>query len=160
MSWIFHEPFEPAIHVRRAVAPPSVARRSFARPARPESVTDEPWTPQRRTYAPPPASVGPAAVLAQSATGRIMAGLLAAGVYDDTPEPTTPARRYQAGYATSADTGLSASFSVTITGRGDDPYGAVGLAGGSGFALGADTLRALAVQNPAVFAGATASRTA
>jgi len=118
---------------------------------------EEPWTAPRRAYA-PAHNVGPAALLAYSPAGRMLASLLAAGIYDDTPEPTPPKRQYQAGYTSAADVGLSASFSVTFAGRGDDPYGALGVASAAGVALGADTLRELAVQNPAVFGGTTASR--
>ena len=47
---------------------------------------------------------------------------------------------------------------MTFTGKGDDPYGAVGMAADTGIALGVETSRELAVQNPSVFGGASASR--
>ena len=56
------------------------------------------------------------------------------------------------------EVGRTASFTFVVAGKGDDPYGAVGVGAAPGIALGADTLRELAVQNGAVFGGASASR--
>jgi hypothetical protein len=143
---------------RRAFAP-SAVRRSFRRPLAAyclDSFAEEPWTVPWRAHAPVHAM---ASVRPYSPAGCVLASLLAVGAFGDPAEPTPPKRHYQAGYTPVVDVGLSASFSVTFTGKGDDPYGPVRVSTATGSALGADTLRQLAVQNPAVFGGTSASRT-
>jgi hypothetical protein len=172
MSWIFHEPFEGAVFARRRVYAPPVPRRSFRRPMAGLGIDlfgDEPWTAQRRAYAPVPVAV--AAIRPFSPAGRVLASLLAADVFGEHGPPTNHTRLFPSGFAQiNGDVGRSASFTVSVggadasvtaafAGAGDDPYGPIGLSIATGVALGADPFRELAVQNPAVFGGASASRT-
>jgi len=199
MSWIFHEPLEPAIYARRTVGAPMSSVLAFAPHGRiGEALAaagvwrDAPWPSQRRVFAPiktvpkaafsstrwfygldlfceepstphrrtfaPIHAVLPATHRAYSSAGRVLATLMATGVYDDTPEPSPRQRQFQTGHTPVVDIGFSASFSVSFTGRGDDPYGAIGMASAAGQALGPDTMRELAIQNPATFSGTSASR--
>ncbi len=87
-----------------------------------------------------------------------MASLLACGVYDEAQYWPTASFPGAGQLWPGGDTGRSASFTVTIAGKGDDPYGPVGMAASYGIALSADTSRELAVQNLAVFNGASAGR--
>src|SRR5277367_5417572 len=102
MSWIFREPFDPALHVRRAYAP--------VRPAPPN-------------------------VYPRSRAGGVLASLLGAGVYDDALFQIAP-RRPTPKAIPPGDRGLSASLKVTFAGKGDDPYGGVGICVAPAIALG------------------------
>ena len=172
MSWIFREPLEAAVYTRRVHAP-QVARISFRRPTAAyglDVLANEAWTGQRRAYAPVRVAVATTS-WPFSPAGRVLASLLTANVFGEDIFPTEHSRRFQSGFAQiGSDVGQSASFTVSVTGldssatvmftgAGDDPYGPIGLSTATGLALGADTLRELAVQNPAVFGGTSASRT-
>jgi hypothetical protein len=162
MSWIFHEPLEPAIHVRRTFRSPVVAA-----PARAYSAAVRfyaldlfaeaaPTAPSRRAAA--TAAAAPTGLRSCNPAERVLASLLCAGLCDEAPWLTPGRRLSQASYAPTIDIGRSAAVSATFAGRGDDPYGPIGLAVATGEALGVDGGRPLAVQNPAVFGGGTASR--
>ena len=203
MSWIFHEPLEPAIYARRRVAPmastfatfnaaarfaaldlfseepwptqrrayaPLVARRGFGRPRAVYALdvfADDPWTRQRRAYA--PLHVIAATISPFSPAGRVLASLLAAGVFDETAVAyhrppfvlghvtPGPDGGQSASFTVSA-TGLAPAASVNFTGQGDDPYGNDGLLANATQGLGALALEVLAVEELATFSGASASR--
>jgi hypothetical protein len=160
MSWIFHEPFEAAVFGPRRTFAPPVTRRSFS-PARrvhaSDLWSDEPWPAQRRACA--PSRIVHATSTPFSPARRLLAVLLASGVYDAAQTWQRPAR-YLIGHPQPGDdVGRSASFTVTFFGKGDDPYGGVGLSTANTIALGVDAGRELAVQNLSVFGGASASRT-
>jgi hypothetical protein len=158
-------------HSQQRAYSPLVARRSFRRPCAAhgsDGFADDPWTGQRRAYA--PVRLVAATTLPFSLAGRVLASLLAADVFGDDFWTAQCSRLFQPGASTvSGDVGRSASVTVsaigadasvtaTFTGSGTDPYGPIGVSVATGIALGADTLRELAVQNPAVFGGASASR--
>ncbi len=159
MSWVFREPLEPAIFGRRRVFAPSVARRGPARAATTFAFdlwSDDAWPAPRRGRAPAPAvhAVTPPF----SPARRLLAVLLACGAYD-IEQPWRGQARHPSGHAQPGDdAGRSASFTVSFTGKGDDPYGGVGLSAATTIALGVDTGRELAVQNLSVFGGSSASR--
>ncbi len=159
MSWIFHEPPDPAVFGRRRAFAPPITRRAFSHARRVHAVdlwSDESWPAQRRARAPTPAVH--AVISPFSRARRLLTALLAYGVYDSAQTWQRQAR-YLIGHAQPGDdAGRSASVTVTFTGKGDDPYGGVGLATANTIALGVDSGRELAVQNLSVFGGSSASR--
>ena len=159
MSWIFHEPPEPAIFGRRRTFAPAAIRRAYARARMVHALdhwSDERWPLQHRVFA--PLRIVHASVTPFSPARRLMAILLASGVYEGEHTCQPPARSAISAPRPGDDAGRSASFTVTFNGKGDDPYGGVGLSTANTIALGVDASRELAVQNLSVFGGASASR--
>ncbi len=170
MSYIFHEPFEPAIHGPRRSYSPVVARRGFSRAhsfSGLDLFAEDPQPAQRRAYAPLPVIV--AVVVPYSPVRRLAASLLASDAFDAF-YPAQRVTRFSPGYAPiTGDFGLSASFTFTdsgttagatpsFSGTGDDPTAPEGL-----WADPADTLQGLGTLELAVipgiaFAGRSASK--
>jgi hypothetical protein len=166
MSWIFHEPFEAAIHGHRRAYAPLVAGRGFSRTRSFHSLDlfseDTPPT-LRRAYS---RAVVVAATIRPFGPARgLLPVLLAAGAWDEA-WPTQPRTRFVVGYAPiTGDVGLSASFTVSFTGVTPASEGPTGLyadtilTGDQG--LAAQSLAILAVDDSAAastFTGQSASR--
>lgn len=202
MSFLFHEPFEPALYTRErpfAAQPPpasrafSVHRRAIAQLAAGEAF-DEPfeaWRYRRRPGARP-------IVVAGAVTSFNPARRRLADAFFEAEPHAAPRRRFSAGHANpppvhgaafpaarrhiamlaawpedpwpdvtrhlggfgfTLPDGTSASFTLSFTGAGDDPYGDEALNAGAE-ALGADANQALATQRMADFTGVSAARRA
>lgn len=166
MSWIFREPFDPAIYAGRRVgtAPTPNLARPFSSRGRltatlvaldphEDADRDTIWLTQRRTFAPIPATAGASGY---SPAGRILASLLAAGMFDE-PVPHTAPTRFVVGIAP-GDKGLSASATMTFIGTNPNPVSGEGLAASLSQGLCAQSLTILEITPPISFGGVTASR--
>lgn len=167
MSWIFHEPFEPAIHAHRRAFAPLVARRGFSRTRSFHShdlFSEEPPPTVRRVFSPRAAAIV-APTPNVNAARRLLPALLAAGVWDEI-FPVQPHARFVSGFAPVAgDAGMSASVTVSFTGVTPDTGGPTGLhadtIGSGDRGLAAQTLAILAVDESGsitLYSGQSASR--
>jgi hypothetical protein len=160
MTWMFREPFEPAIHGRRRAFAPQVVRQAYSRSRTTQAFDlflEQAWPAQRRACV-PPGVIRATTTAPFSAARRLTQLLIAAGVYDEIQSRQRPARHAAWLRRSGDDVGRSASFTVTFAGKGDDPYRGVAVAVTIGIALGVDTFRELAIQNGAVFGGSSAAR--